>query len=92
MIKINCNLVCETEEKRKRALETAIELTEYSLHDGGCLQYDVYASQTNSDRLMIVETWESEEALKAHSESDHYKRLVPRLQEDADVIIQKFDF
>lgn len=92
MIKINCNLVTETEEKRKRVLETAIELTAFSLHDAGCLEYDIYQSQTNSDRLVIVETWESEEALKAHSESEHFKRLVPRLHENASVIMQRFDF
>ena len=41
---------------------------------------------------MILETWESEEALKAHSESDHFKRIVPRLKELATMTLERFDF
>lgn len=50
------------------------------------------ASMTNDDRFMIVETWENEEALKAHSESDHFKRLVPKMKELSTMTLVRFDF
>lgn len=92
MIRLNCSLITEDEDKRKRAIEKATELVAFSLRDKGCISYDLYGSLTNSDRLMIVETWESEEDLKAHSESEHFKRIVPELQELSKMTLEKFNF
>lgn len=92
MIRLNVSLITETEEKRKKAIEAATELVAFSLRDKGCISYDLYGSLTNSDRLMIVETWESEEALKAHTETDHYKRLSPVLHDAASMTLEKFEF
>lgn len=92
MIRLNVSLITETEEKRKKAIEAATELVAFSLHDKGCISYDLYGSLTNSDRLMIVETWESEEDLKAHTESDHYKSLSPKLHDAASMTLEKFEF
>ncbi|MBD5259982.1 MAG: antibiotic biosynthesis monooxygenase [Bacteroides sp.] len=92
MIQLNCSLIVETSENVKPLMEQAIELVAFSLHDKGCISYDFYQSLTNDDRFMILETWESEEALKAHSESDHFKRIVPRLKELATMTLERFDF
>lgn len=92
MIRLNVSLITETEEKRKKVIEKATELVAFSLRDKGCISYDIYGSLTNSDRLMIVETWESEEDLKAHTETEHYKRLSPALRENASMILEKFEF
>ncbi len=92
MIRINASMITETSENRKHAYDAAIELVEFSLHDKGCIGYDLYESKTNDDRLMIVETWESEEALKAHMESDHFRRLVPELQKYSTMTMEKFKF
>ena len=56
MIRLNCGLIAETEENRRKAIALATELVELSLHDKGCVEYDLFGSLTNSDRLMIYET------------------------------------
>lgn len=85
-------MIVETEEDRKALRNAATELVAFSLHDKGCIGYDLYESTTNDDRYLIVETWASEEDLKAHSESDHFKRLVPEMQKHSNMIMERFDF
>lgn len=92
MIRINASMIIETSENRKPLIDAAIELVEFSLRDKGCIGYDLYESQTNDDRMMIIETWESEEDLKAHMESDHFRRLVPELQKYSTMTMEKFNF
>ncbi len=92
MIRLNVSMITETEEDRRKAVEAAVELVSFSLKDKGCVDYDLYQSKTNDDRLMIIETWESEEDLKAHSESEHFKRLVPVMRAHASMVTTRFDF
>lgn len=92
MIRINVDMLIEQSDNRKPLIEAATELVEYSLHDAGCISYDVYTSLTNDDHLAIIETWKDAESLKAHQESDHYKRLVPRLQKLSTMTSEKFTF
>lgn len=92
MIRINASMIIETSENRKPLIDAATELVEFSLRDKGCIGYDLYESQTNDDRLMIIETWESEDDLKAHMESEHFCRLVPELQKYSTMTLEKFEF
>lgn len=92
MIRLNVSLLIEESDRRKPLIEVATELVELSLHDKGCIDYDLYASTTEDDRFMIIETWEDEEALLRHQNSDHYKRLSPRLRELATLTLTRFDF
>lgn len=92
MIRLNVNMLIEDSDLRKPLLETATELVELSLHDKGCIDYDLYASTTEDDRYMIYETWASEEDLRRHQESEHFRRLVPRLKETATLTTERFDF
>ena len=85
-------MIAETSEKARKLVEAAVELVAFSLRDKGCISYDLYQSRTNDDRYMIVETWGSAEDLKAHGETDHYKRLSPMLHENDDVTVEKFEF
>lgn len=62
---------------------------EYVLHDKGCIEYDLLGSL---DRLIIYETWESEEDLKAHMASEHFRRLVPEIEKVATLTLEKFNF
>lgn len=92
MIRLNVSLLIEESSKRKALIEAATELVELSLRDKGCIDYDFYASTTEDDRFLIYETWENEEDLKRHSETEHFKRLVPRLEELATMTLEKFEF
>lgn len=85
-------MICETGEKAEKLAEAATELVAFSLRDKGCLGYDLYRSRTNDDRFMIIETWEDRDALKAHTETDHFKRLSPKLSEYANVTMEEFEF
>lgn len=92
MIRLNVSLLIEDSDRRQPLVEAATELVEFSLRDKGCIDYDLYASATANDRLLIYETWKDEESLNAHMASDHFRRLVPRLQELATMTIERFDF
>ena len=85
-------MIAETSEAAKKLVEAATELVAFSLRDKGSISYDLYQSKTNDDRYMIVETWESREALKAHSESEHFKRLVPELEKHSNLTMEEFEF
>lgn len=92
MIRLNCTLLIEESQKRKPLVELATELVELSLHDKGCISYDLYGSLTNDDHLMIVETWENKHDLDAHMNSEHFKRIVPQLQELSTMTLEEFKF
>lgn len=92
MIRMNVSLLIEDSDRRKPLIDTATELVELSLHDKGCISYDLYASTTADDRFLIYETWESEEDLNAHMASEHFRRLVPQLEEIATMTLERFDF
>lgn len=85
-------MITETSEDKKKLREKAVELVAASLLDKGNISYDFYESQTNDDRFAIIETWESREALKAHTETEHYKRLAPELQKYSTLSMEVFDF
>lgn len=92
MIRLNCTLLIEKAENRKPLIDLATELVEFSLRDKGCISYDLYGSMTNDDHLIIVETWQSRDDLDAHIKSDHFRRIVPQLQELSTMTLEEFSF
>lgn len=92
MIRLNVSMIIEEESKRAPLLETAKELVAYSLRDKGCVDYDIYQSATNDDRYMIIETWENHHDLEKHKNSEHFKRLVPKLEDLATLTLEEFTF
>ncbi len=92
MIRLNVSIIAETCDNAHKIYDKAIELVELSLHDKGCIDYDLYESKTNNDRYMIIETWESREALDAHMATEHFKRLVPELEKYGKLTMTEFDF
>lgn len=92
MIRLNCFLEITDESKREKAVKTAIELVELSLHDHGCISYEAFTSLTSDNHIEIIETWRDEDALRDHSESGHFRRLVPILEECGNLTLEKFTF
>lgn len=41
----------------------------------GCLQYDYFYTAQMEDRVLLVERWADEEALKAHTCAPHFQQL-----------------
>lgn len=92
MVRLNVFIQVPLSDRKKELIEKATELIELSLRDKGCIDYDLFSSTTNDDRLLINETWASEEDLKKHMESEHFKRIVPQLEELGTLTLEKFDF
>lgn len=50
----------------------------------GCIEYDFYQSQSNENKMVFVERWETREALDAHFTTSHLLRwrdvLTPHME------------
>jgi quinol monooxygenase YgiN len=92
MVRINAFLLIENSENKQQVIDAATELVELSLHDKGCIAYDLFSSETVDNHLMICETWATKADLEAHSKSEHFKRIVPQLQQLATLTLEHFDF
>lgn len=90
---IRLNVFIQVEEKNHEAVVAAAkELVASSLNDKGCIAYDLFASATRGDVLMICETWTDATSLAAHEATSHFTTLVPRIQELAAMKLEKFEF
>ncbi|HSP47128.1 MAG TPA: putative quinol monooxygenase [Clostridiaceae bacterium] len=65
---------------REEYLELAKELVEETRKEAGCLTYDLYEDITEPLILAMLEEWKDEEAIDAHMESEHMKRIIPSLR------------
>lgn len=62
-------------------LELSAELVEKTVKEEGCIKYELFQDMKNPNIIIIIEEWESEEALSRHMASEHFKRIVPQLNE-----------
>lgn len=92
MIRLNVFLLLEDTQKKEAVKYVATELVELSLRESGCVAYDLFESTTVDNHMLICEIWASEADLRAHQQTEHYRRLSPKLQELATVTVEKFDF
>lgn len=92
MIRLNVFILTEVSENRKPLIEAMTELVELSLHDAGVITYEGFASLTSDNHFFICETWQDEESLKAHMQTEHFKRLVGRMEELGTLTLEKFTF
>lgn len=79
---IRLNVFFEKKESIKAEELNALceELVEKSLKDNGNVAYDYFVSGTRNGVMMICETWQNEEVLKAHMATDHFTTLVPKIE------------
>ncbi|MCL2483705.1 MAG: antibiotic biosynthesis monooxygenase [Propionibacteriaceae bacterium] len=59
-------------------------IVETHANDKGCISYGLYRDLTDPQHLTVLEEWESQEALDAHSASAHFQRLFPAFAAAAD--------
>jgi len=69
------------EEKVDKVLDLAKDLVEQTLKENGCINYAMYQDQENKKLLVMVEEWNTKEALDKHMVSEHFKRIVPQINE-----------
>lgn len=67
---LHCN--ADAEEAFEMELK---KLVETSLLDEGCIKYELYQYQHETCHYIIIEEWQSEQALAKHREAPHYKHF-----------------
>lgn len=55
------------------------ELIDETRKEKGCAEYTLSQSNSDENLVAILEAWESQDALNAHLQTEHFKRLVPKL-------------
>lgn len=91
MLRLNCFIRVST-ENRAEVIAAAKRLTEASLHQDGCIAYDIFESTTRPDVLMICETWRDQTALDAHSASKVFEVEVGKMNSLAEMKLETFIF
>lgn len=86
MIKIISHFTIK-EGKLNEAMEVFKDVIEKTRSlDTGFSEYDLYQDESNPLELAILETWESKEAIDAHSAKEHTSSMGARLQPLTDSI------
>jgi len=91
MIKVVAKMILSPEAKES-ALPILDELIATTVQEEGCVNYNFCQDNEKSDHFAIIETWETQEALDVHSNSEHFARLVPQLADLATGDIQIFAY
>ncbi|MGE5677362.1 MAG: putative quinol monooxygenase [Pseudomonadota bacterium] len=69
------------EGKVEQILQLSKEMVEKTVLEEGCISYELFQDINDPRAMIILEEWESEEALNKHIESEHFKRIIPQLSE-----------
>jgi quinol monooxygenase YgiN len=62
-------------------LKLADELIDKTRQEQGCISYELFQSKSDPNEVTFIETWESSEALNAHTKTEHFTRIVPQIGE-----------
>lgn len=57
------------------------ELVEKTRNEKDCISYDLFRDQKDSGHFIFIETWPDRAALDKHCETEHFKRLVPLINQ-----------
>nr|WP_300711536.1 aminoacyl-tRNA hydrolase [uncultured Brachyspira sp.] len=91
MIKIVAKNIVK-EENKSKFIEAAKELIIKSRKEEGCISYNLYES-VDGKCLTFIEEWKDEKAVEMHNNSEHFKSIVPKLNElaegDTDAVLYK---
>lgn len=68
-------------DKLDKILKLSAEMVEKTVKEEGCIKYELFQDIKAPEVLVIIEEWESEEALSRHMASEHFTRIVPQLNE-----------
>jgi len=59
--------------------ELSEELIRKTLNENGCIEYEVFRDKDNKELFCFVEKWKSKKDLEKHFESEHFKKIVPKI-------------
>lgn len=94
MIRLNVFFEVKDGNDIEKVIELGEKLVAKSLKDEGNVAYDLFLSSTRPLVMMICETWQNEEVLKAHMASTHFTELVPKIESYTKngLKLEKFEF
>lgn len=78
MIRVVANFHLK-KENVEEAIKLAKEMVEATRKEEGCVQYDLAQSPESPEKIVILEAWETKEAIDTHSASEHFTRIVPQV-------------
>lgn len=84
--------ISSTSDKIDFVKQEALKLIEPTRKESGCIEYQLFENKDDSNNIIFVETWESEEALYEHSQSEHFKIFVQSIGKIATVSLTKASF
>ena len=53
------------------------EMIDLTRKEEGCIAYGLHEAADGSGAVVMLESWESQEALDKHMESEHFKKFIP---------------
>jgi quinol monooxygenase YgiN len=68
------------EGSKDDVLKLVEELIEETRLEAGCISYELFQSKRDPNEVTFIETWESSDALKAHTQAEHFTRIIPQLR------------
>lgn len=71
------------------------ELVALTRQEARCLTYDLFVDQSDPGHFIFIETWPDRAALDFHCATEHFRRLVPRInahqrQEGTFILMDEF--
>lgn len=91
MVRLNCFIEVNP-GSRDQVIADALALTEHSREEKGCIAYDIFASQSRPEVLMICETWADRDSLDAHASTDVFARYVGNIRANSKMKTESFEF
>ena len=67
-------------QKRWDVLRTIHSMTGPTMARHGCLHCSLYSDTSNDDELILLEKWESQEALEGHIRSDEFRKVMSAME------------
>ncbi len=77
MISKQINLTAN-ENRQDELLELLKMMTIESRQEKGCLKYDLFQDKQNSNNFTLIESWETNESLNDHKQTEHFKLFVEK--------------
>lgn len=57
------------------------ELLTLTRQEKECIAYDLFVDQKNPGHFVFIEEWPDQAALDAHCQTEHFKRLIPQINQ-----------
>ncbi len=87
-VKIIASITTQS-DKIEFVKQEALKLIEPTRKEDGCIEYQLFENKEDSGNLIFVETWESEDLLQKHLQSEHLQAFAKSIGEIATLSITK---